>query len=379
MRGVVVAALLAGCYSPQPHAGAPCPDGYCPTGLVCSPATMTCETSATPISDAPIMIDAAVDAFVPIDANTSLWAYRSRITIVNNATTALPTGFSIRVPLPNLATLVSQNKVKADFSDLRVIGDTMGERDRIIDPPGGPAPVALTFSLAGSIAAGATSTEYALYYGRPTAPAAPANGTNVFPLFDDFSGAAPASFWLKNDGPATSGGKLVLRPNHTDAIATAPTTDNVPLLCSLEMIVAIGDPNSEPTTPNSNGTFYYWFGFQRTGDFTETDPWAVWIARGKGQLHAEQKSPNGCLPTECNGTYINQDTSPHYYAIERDAGTTRYYRDGALSFEPTVANTDLSVMVRNFALTSTMSVEYVRARARVSPDPSVTVGIEQPL
>src|SRR5690349_1425180 len=195
MRRVLVVGLLAGCYSPQPHAGAPCPDGYCPTGLVCSPATMTCETSATPISDAPIMIDAAVDAFVPIDADTTTYMYRRRITIVNSSSTALPTGFSIRVPLGPLATLVSSGKAKADFSDVRVIGDTMGERDRIIDPPGGPAPVALTFSLAGSIAAGATSNEYALYYGWSAAPAAPANGTNVFPLFDDFT-TTVGSVWV---------------------------------------------------------------------------------------------------------------------------------------------------------------------------------------
>jgi hypothetical protein len=36
-------------------------------------------------------------------------------------------------------------------------------------------------------------------------------------------------------------------------------------------------------------------------------------------------------------------------------------------------------MVRNFALTNTMTVDYVRARARVSPDPTVTVGNEQTL
>jgi hypothetical protein len=200
-------------------------------------------------------------------------------------------------------------------------------------------------------------------------------------LFDDFN-AAPASFWLKNDGPASSNGKLVLRPNTTDAIATNPTTDNVPLVSSLEMIVTISDPNSDPTN-HTNGTFYYWFGFQRTGDFTETDPWAVWIARGKGQLHGEQKSPNGCDGTtqvpECDGAYVTQDTNAHYYAIERDTGSTRYYRDGTLSYQPTVTNTDLAVMVRNFALSSTMTVDYVRARARVSPDPTITVGNEQTL
>jgi hypothetical protein len=320
MRGALAACLVAGCYSPQPHAGAPCPNGVCPTGLVCSPATMTCETSATTI-DAP-MIDAQPDAFVPIDADTKVYSYTRQITIVNTSSTTLPTGFSIRVPLANLATLVSQNKVNADLSDLRVIGATMGERDRIVDPPGGPAPPALTFSLASSIAAGATSTEYSLYYGRPTAPAAPANGANVFPLYDDFT--TLASLWLKNDGPAVAAGKLTLRPNHTDAIATTAATDNVPLISSLEMIVAISDPQSEPVA-HPNGTFYYWFGFQHTGDFTESDPWSVWIARGKGALHGEQKSPNGST----HAVRWPERHARHEQPLLRDR--TRQRRDALLS------------------------------------------------
>lgn len=40
---VVVLALCAACYAPTPKAGAPCPDGVCPSGLVCSTATQTCE------------------------------------------------------------------------------------------------------------------------------------------------------------------------------------------------------------------------------------------------------------------------------------------------------------------------------------------------
>jgi hypothetical protein len=69
--GLALAVILAGCYAPQPHAGAPCPDGVCPTGLVCSPATMTCETTAIDarLADS-ITRDAAIDARVdarPID------------------------------------------------------------------------------------------------------------------------------------------------------------------------------------------------------------------------------------------------------------------------------------------------------------------------
>jgi hypothetical protein len=122
---------------------------------------------------------------------------------------------------------------------------------------------------------------------------------------------------------------------------------------------ATSDPQSDPTVQNTD-TFYYWFGFQRSGDFVATDPWAVWIARDKGVMHGEQNSPNGCHPTVCNGPNVTQDTGNHYYAIERDSGATRYYRDGTLSYTATVTNTDLSPMVRNFTAASTVTVDYVR-------------------
>jgi hypothetical protein len=52
MRWWVAACVLAGCFAPHPGAGSPCPDGTCPTGLVCSPATLTCEVTGMPRPDA---------------------------------------------------------------------------------------------------------------------------------------------------------------------------------------------------------------------------------------------------------------------------------------------------------------------------------------
>ena len=49
--------LLAACYAPHPGAGSPCSDGPCPPGLVCSPASQTCELTA---------VDASTS--VPVDA-----------------------------------------------------------------------------------------------------------------------------------------------------------------------------------------------------------------------------------------------------------------------------------------------------------------------
>ena len=65
--------LLAGCYAAHPGAGSPCSEGPCPTGLVCSPASQTCELTAIDAGvvaiDAPYvsMIDAAMVAPPPND------------------------------------------------------------------------------------------------------------------------------------------------------------------------------------------------------------------------------------------------------------------------------------------------------------------------
>jgi len=371
MRAAGLLACLFGCYAPNPQPGSPCLNGRCPTPLVCSPATETCERMAVDAAE----IDAPPDAQV-IDVPVSAYMFKRTITIENMSTSTMPVGFTIRVPMPGLATLVSQGKVRSDFADLRVIGTAAGERDRIVDPPGGQTAAAVWFSLASPLAAGAATTDYALYYGAPTATVPPSSGPAVFAVYDDFTNGI-AALWLKNDGPSVSGGQLVLRANHTDALTTNAATDKVPLVSAIDLVASVSDVNSEPT-PQTEGTFYYWFGYQHTGDFTASDPWCVWIARGKGAIHAEQKSPVGC-EMECDGPSVTADMAPHHFAIERDPTVSRFYRDGTLSFTATVTNsTDYSVMVRNFLATSEVRVDFVRARARVSPDPTVSVGVEQP-
>jgi len=378
VRTVVGALLVASaCYSPHPQAGSPCPDNICPTGLVCSPATHTCEVTAqngdAGNPDAPP--DVAEDANV--DANTQAFLHRRRLTIKNQSSSVMPAGMTVTVPFTMLQNLVSTNKAKADFSDVRVIGDTVGERDRIIDPPSGPAPVAISFSLGAPLAANASTTEYAIYYTYPMAGPAPENGHNVFPVYDDFSSTI-SSVWLKHDAPATSNGQLVLRAGHTDAITTTASADNIPIISSVELVAMVPNPDSDPTT-QPEGTFFYWFGYQHTGDFSASDPWVVWIARGKSGIGAEQKSPVGC-EAGCEPTAGTQDTAFHYYGVVRNANETKFTRDGAPPVTITVQNTeDYSLMVRNYMATSDVDVDWIRARARVNPDPTIAVGGEENL
>jgi hypothetical protein len=312
-----------------------------------------------------------------IDVPVSEYAYRQRITIKNNSTTAMEKGFTIRVLLPSLSLLIAAQKVQLDADDLRVIGDMAGEVHRIVDPIGGPAPSGLSFELAASIPAGATSTEYALYYGRPSAANPPDDGTLVFPVFDEFSpGISP--LWLTDDAPTTSGGRLILRANQRDMVTTIAANDGLPIVSAIEMTVRVVDPQSDSTV-HPEGTFYYWFGYQRSGDTNPTDPWAVWISRSKGLANGEQKSPVGC-EAGCSGATVTQNNGFHYFTIERDPSATRFYRDGTLSSTIAVTNNaDYAVIVRNFLAASALEVDYVRARARVTPDPTISLGAEEAL
>jgi hypothetical protein len=52
--------LVAACYAPRLQSGSPCDQGPCPIGLVCSPASQTCETvavDAAVVTDTRILID----------------------------------------------------------------------------------------------------------------------------------------------------------------------------------------------------------------------------------------------------------------------------------------------------------------------------------
>lgn len=369
MRCFIALGLLAGCYEPSLPAGAPCPDDVCPNGLVCSPATKTCEHESVPADAGPDGDPGATTAV----------RYRRRISITNTAAVALPAGFTIRVAIPTMLTaMIAERKVKPDFSDLRVIGDgAIAERDRVVDPGSGSVPASLSFALQAPLAPGATTTDYALYYGGAEAAPALARGGNVFPVYDDFA-AGISPIWLRNDAPAVVGGKLVLRAGHLDALTSNAATDGIPTISALEISARVNDPTSEPT-PQGSESFYYWFGYQRTGDFTAAAPWALWVARGKATIRAEQKSPVGC-ETPCEGPTAPQSGVPHYYVIERDPAVTRFYLDGVLSYTATVINNaDYAIMVRNYLATSDVVIDWIRARARVSPDPTVTVLGEEAL
>jgi hypothetical protein len=325
------------------------------------------------------------DLAVPVDAGQPCiagarcnYAYKRQLTIHNCAASALPAGYTVRVPLD--PPLFPATKTRADLADVRVFVDPVGaELERVVDtaPPGQMR--ALWIALQSPIAAGASDTSYTIYYGYPNAQAAPNNPTQVFPLWDGFdNGTTLSSFWLVNGTPTVGGGSLTLHKNGADAIATG-VNDPVPTLNVVEWHSYVTDASSAGQM-TTNGTFWWWIGYQ--DNFTPGDPWIVWIQRSGGPIdvHGEQKiSTSTVCNNTCTGPMIAIDNAYHWYRIERDVNTTRFYYDGALSYsivDPNTNSTDHPLMLRNFGVTSDLVVDWIRARALVSPEPAVTVGAE---
>lgn len=308
----------------------------------------------------------------PVDARCN-YTYRRALTIHNGAASTLPAGYTVRVPLD--PTLVPSTKTRADLNDVRVFVDPAGaELYREIDsaPPGQTR--ALWIALAKPIAAGASDTSYALYYGDANAGAPLNDASKVFALWDGFDGTAPSFLWTVNGAPTVGGGNLTLHMNGSDALMTTATT---PAVTVVEWRSRVTDPASAgQVTPN--GTFWWWVGFQDS--FTPADPWIVWIQRSGGpvDVHGERKiSSSSVCNNGCNGPSIAVDNAFHWYRIERDVNTTRWYYDGALSYSVDDPNNAAHpLMLRDWGVTSDLVVDWIRTRALITPEPTVTVGAE---
>ncbi len=332
--------------------------------------------------DGGVVVDLAPqDLLAPsCDAFACVYAYRRRVTVTNDSASALAAGYTIRVPIDN--TIIT--KLRADVADLRIFGATT-ERDRLFDAaPPGQSP-ALWFALEDALAP-SSSVDYWLYYDYPNAQAAPADPTRVFPFYDDFSSTTLDPHWVATGAPLLSGSFLILRQAHDDGVRSDYATDGVDVNSAFEAAASITSLASAPTNPDGgNGPFQYWLGYQERDSFVTGEPWSVWIARGTMSDTIQPEDEDGTPGSACdNNCFPNspstQTTAERVYRIERAAAETRFFLDGALIYTaPAGATGDYSLMLRNFMATADLRVDWVRVRSLATPEPSVTVGAEQPV
>ena len=325
----------------------------------------------------------ASDTSADTHIDTTGYRYRRRITIANAGTAPLPAGLTLGVSFDTFATASSAGEVRADGADLRVVRDaTMDERPRVLDLPGPtPGSAFVWFALKDPIAAGASDTSYALYYGDASATTPPADGKQVFPIYDDFDAPAlSTTTWSSTGSPTQGDGGLTLHRSSGDGVLQFGTNDGVPATSVFETRLMVTDPASVAGLRS----FFYWFGYQRTGDFTEATPWSLWIARDPSTVRAELAEDyvadgGACQVAWCTGNEVPQVAGMRTYRIERGPTDTRYYIDGALVTTLTYPPHDYAVMFRNYAATSDLVVDWVRVRALVTPPPAVTLAAEEKL
>jgi hypothetical protein len=107
---------------------------------------------------------------------------------------ALPDGYQLQVTV-NHAALVTAGNSLASGDDVRILywdGGSWTELDRVLVPGSSwnNAATKLYFRTQTAIGSSTTNTDYYVYYGNAGAAAPPANGDNIFELYDDFSGGA---------------------------------------------------------------------------------------------------------------------------------------------------------------------------------------------
>jgi hypothetical protein len=306
------------------------------------------------------------------------YAFHRTLSITNGSASALPAGYTVRVPL-DPARLPASN-VRADLNDVRLFGEASGtEYDRVVDlmPPGEER--ALWFALSAPIAAGTTDTSYAIYYDLPNAVTPPADPAKVFSVWDGFDGNQISALWATNGGPTVANGYVRLHQNTQDALLHYDAA-KVPANSALEWRSAVSNPASPGQTLPID-TLWYWIGYQHQGDFAPSDPWVLWISRGANQLSTEVKISGGACKGTCTGGTATPDNQYHWYRIERLPTQTRFYRDGLLvpsNISVITNDTPYAIMMRNFAVMSDLDVDWVRARLLATPEPTVTLGAEQP-
>jgi hypothetical protein len=316
--------------------------------------------------------DSPTSSDVPGSNDSPAMGFQRTLTVA--AADAVSTGYVVGFRL-DTASLVSQGKMRSDLNDLRVLDPTGVELNRIVDTG---APSFVWFAITRAIASGANDT-YALHYGNPSAGAAPANGSAVFSLYDDFPGSAPSAQWVTLGSPTVSGGTIRLHAWDSDAspspdsMRTNPMTDNVQAASWLQIDATVTNPASPADVVNG---FWFWIGFQRQGDFDPSSPWVLWVSRQPSQISAEDVE----LDASFTGGTLGEDTQSHTYVIARAPSSTSFYRDGVQAFVSPYGNSaDYALMLRNWMQSSDVVISLVRDRPLVDNEPTVVLGAEKTL
>jgi hypothetical protein len=361
-RGLAFAAVvIAGCSLFTDLGGFADGDGAPPDAAVAADAEVGPPSDATNGVDAPPV--------APLD-----FAWERPFALANGASVPVPLGYTtcLRAPRAEWQALIG-TKARPDLGDLRLFNQSE-ELPRTIDvTPSGTR--VLCFRVARAIDAGASDDGYVMRYGNAELAPPPSASAQLFPFFDDFDGTAlTQGRWLEHGAPVVAGGLLTLPMGAEHGVTTFAAVDGVPEETSLEMRVRLSKIDATPL-PREGDTFHYWFGFQRTGDFSASKPWSIFVARGSGQIRAEHNSASDACATNCSSPTVGQTTGFRHFRIDR-LGSGVHFREDAIDFSAAGSSGDQSIMIRSFLLDADLEVDWVRARPFMSPEPEPAFGAE---
>jgi hypothetical protein len=357
-------ALVACHYSPD-YSGTSyrCDDGICPSGFSCVNAVC--------------VHPGAIDGGGGSDVASALpwwdpaFTMRAQLTISEVATDDLATGFPIGLPVDQ--SMIDPGSTNLD--DLRIVywdatAMTWTELNRYTEL-GGPTYM-LWFDLNAPLASQQSTGAYYLYFGNPSPSAAPNAGSSAFDFYDSFGGAAvDTTAWALQGTPTTTNSDLVLTPGESVRTLKQFTPGHA-MAFSL---------TAAPNQPR------FWGGFQRQSDFTDGDPWLIWINRAA----TDTDIPPGYTPAQIwPETYVSAigmnaaapgppetlDTSKHWYTVQRLVDRIVYKYNEVKVVETMLPATDNTTVQVRLANEGGVTILFGMAHVRkaVWPDPTITIG-----
>ncbi len=293
------------------------------------------------------------------DARTSDWwdpAWSHRLPLEIASTQPLGLGFQIGIKHD----LDGADSPCAGSRDqVRVVRNHTTEVPRVIDELGGDEWI--WFRLSAPLAAGASGpSEYWLYCGNPAAGAAPSAPSDVFEMFDDFTGTIFQQ-WSTRGAIEIANGAVTLPDGaaiHSTRTFSPGTATDFVLKASPQ---ALADP-------------WFWGGFEV--GFTTTPPWVIWHAEDPNQIKQEA----AVASTETAMGQRTLDANPHLYGIEHYGTSARFRHDnepvGTIAYGGTIGQ-QLNVRFDNWDSPGPIEIHMVRVRQAIEPVPSITVEVAE--
>ncbi|MBN1373651.1 MAG: DUF2341 domain-containing protein [Anaerolineaceae bacterium] len=283
------------------------------------------------------------------------WTYRQSLLIENPSSAPIPAGYTVNLVL-DTAALTAAGKLRVDGSDLRVVwvnGSSLVELDRLAETSFNAPDTVISFKTQAEIPANTSDGAYFLYYGNPSAGAAPTNPANVYAFWENFDGSTLGSGWNVSAGsPSVSDGQLVL-PAGSSVIS-----NQTMLNARLEIRVRLDEAGNfawwgMEQSPNDSANFIV---FEETSD-------TFW-----GWARSNYSDTTRSLVRPASGL-----TDWHTYLLDWYGSGVTLSIDGtqAAAITSGAPGSPLSVSMYGFSVP--MRVDWVKATLRAAQEPLVNL------